>query len=414
MARALLVIAFYIGAIVFVEANDTVWTENELRILRSLSLKSLSSVPPSPSNRYVNSINAQVLGKNLFYDKALSVDGTLSCASCHQPEKYFTDGLPRSQGVISGKNDVSHSRNAPTVVGSAWLRWFYWDGRRDSLWSQALIPFEANNEMGSSRLSVVRYIAMDDDYKQAYEGLFGKLDPEFLSEKLPKHAGPLGNKKFQDNWYRLPKSLRKNINIAYSNIGKSIAAYQRTLVPKTTRFDRYVDFLDAKKDTGNIISKDEIAGIRLFIDTKKTQCLQCHNGPLLTNRGFHNVGTGNFTGTVLDFGRLFGLQAALMDPFNCIGEYSDAKSTDCLQLRFLNKAHHIPLKGAFKVPSLRGVAYTAPYFHDGRFNSLEEVMAYYNNPPNNNGPHELKPLDLSDKQMQQLVAFMKMLVKINK
>lgn len=384
-------------------AGDVQWTQGELSILRSLSLSALPPLPASSSNRFADLPQAQTFGKKLFFDKRLSGKGDTSCATCHQPEKYFTDGLPHIQ------SNNAAGRNTPTIVASGWLRWFYWDGRRDSLWSQALIPFEAPDEMGSSRLSVVRTILEDEDYRSVYEQIFGKLSKNLLNGDFPKHAGPFGDTKIQDNWYRLALPIQQKINRVYSNLGKAIEAYERTLLPELSRFDKYVNQLSDKKNLDIELTEEEIAGIRLFIDPNKTQCMQCHNGALLTNGGFHNVGSGRFEGGKLDFGRVFGLQSVLMDEFNCLSAYSDAKPENCTALRFLNRANHIPLHGAFKTPSLRNVELTGPYFHDGRFDTLKEVIEFYNQPPTDNGAHELKPLQLKSEQLEQLVAFLNML-----
>jgi len=114
----------------------------------------------------------------------------------------------------------------------------------------------------------------------------------------------------------------------------------------------------------------------------------------------------------LDFGRVFGVQAVLMDEFNCLGLYSDADKSECHSLRFLNKAGHM-LQGAFKTPSLRNISATAPYFHDGRFDTLKQVVEHYRKPPENNGPHELKALELTDNEVIQLVSFLKSLTERN-
>jgi cytochrome c peroxidase len=144
------------------------------------------------------------------------------------------------------------------------------------------------------------------------------------------------------------------------------------------------------------------------VDEPKTRCLRCHNGPMLTNGGFHNVGTGTFGGERPDFGRAFGLRAVLLDEFNCVGPFSDARREACLELRFLNKDAHIPLDGAFKTPSLRNVSATAPYAHDGRFADLDQVLRHYNTPPavTSSGPHELGPLGLTDQELRHLRAFL--------
>jgi cytochrome c peroxidase len=375
------------------------WTAQQLQILRSLTLSRLPSVPTDPSNRYANHPDAQTLGRKLFFDPQFSANGQLSCASCHQPHRFFTDGLPRAIGVRAT------GRNTPTLIATAWSRWFYWDGRRDSLWAQALVPFEAADEMGSSRLAVVRKVGQQAEYRQLYQALFGSFPDALLDASLPKNAGPLGDRDTQNQWYRLSANTQLAINQVYSHLGKAIAAYERTLLPQASRFDVYADQLLSGQPIIAPLSNNEIAGLKLFIDANQTQCLQCHNGPLLTNGDFHNIGSGNFTGGTLDFGRSLGLQAVLMDEFNCLGRFSDAPPDACKPVRFLNKSAHAPLQGAYKTPTLRQVKDTAPYFHDGRFKGLLDVMRYYNQPPNNNGPHELKPLNLTDQQLLDLVAF---------
>ncbi|MES2662561.1 MAG: cytochrome c peroxidase, partial [Pseudomonadota bacterium] len=279
-------------------------------------------------------------------------------------------------------------------------------------WSQALVPFEAADEMGGSRMEVVRHVGENNNLRILYENIFGSFPLELLNNNLPVRAGPMGNQQTQDNWFTLSSELQKTINQVYSNIGKAIAAYEITLIPYKTRFDRYVDVIFQKSfssEKNNTFSKNEIAGLKLFINSEKTQCLQCHNGPLFTNGGFHNIGTGKFIGESLDFGRMLGLQAVLIDEFNCLGSFSDALAKDCSNLRFLNKSSHIPLQGAYKTPSLRYTQRTAPYMHDGRFKTLNDVMQHYNNPPEDNGVHELRRLQLSKEELENLVAFIKTL-----
>lgn len=375
---------------------SAIWTDTELAILRSLSLDSLEDLPESPSNRFADHSEAASLGKKIFFDKQFSFEQQLSCASCHVPELAFTDGLPRAKGVHAT------GRNTPSVIGAAWQQWFYWDGRKDSLWSQALVPFESADEMGSSRLEVLRVIGSDKHYKALYESVFGRFPPQILNPTLPKKAGPLGDAQTRENWYRLPPALQKLINRSYANIGKAIAAYERTLSHKPTPFDEYVSAL-TEDDLPATLSDDAIAGAKLFIDQETTQCLRCHNGPLQTNHGFHNIDSGNFDGDQLDFGRMLGLNAVLLDEFNCLGPYSDAKPEQCTQLRFLNRDTH-NLKGAFKVPTLRGLTHTAPYFHDGRYATLEQVIEHYQQHAADGG--EIPAIELTETQVHQLVAFL--------
>ena len=381
------------------------WSEDELRLFRSLYLDPATKPPPSPSNRVADNPDAADLGETLFFDERLSVNGALSCATCHQPERFFTDGLPRGVGVSRS------GRNTPTVIGAAFLSWFYWDGRRDTLWSQALVPFEAADEMGGSRVAVVRHVGVDDDYRSRNERIFGPFPPSVLSASLPEHAGPLGEAPLREAWSRIDRSLAQQINTVYANLGKAIAAYQRTLPLPRTRFDRYVEaVLEGKpRQARRILSASERAGLELYIDDERSHCLRCHNGSWFTNGGFHNIGTGSFTGEHLDFGRVFGVRSVIMDEFNCLGPYSDTVPEQCTELRFLNRSTHVPLDGAFKVPGLRNVAATAPYMHDGRFADLESVIEFYREQPETQQAHELPQLDISDKEARQLVAFLKAL-----
>lgn len=388
------------------EFDVDIWSEGERRLLGTLHLDSHSRPPPSPSNRVADNPDAARLGELLFFDERLSVDGTLSCASCHEPDRYFTDGKPRGVGVRRS------GRNTPTVVGAAWLPWLYWDGRRDSLWSQALVPFEAADEMGSSRLAVLRVVGLDDEYRALYESLFGELPDDVLTADLPLHAGPLGDTETRGAWQRIDPAFAHEINTAYANIGKAVAAYERTLPVPVSRFDRYVSgLLAGDRKARRLMNRDEKAGLELFLDAERTHCLRCHNGPWFTNGGFHNIGTGTFSGSELDFGRVFGLRSVVMDEFNCLGSYSDAKPEDCVELRFLNRNSHVPLEGAFKVPSLRNLEMTAPYMHDGRFADLESVIEFYRRLPDigQGREHELQALDINDTEKRQLIAFLKTL-----
>lgn len=388
------------------EFEVDIWSAGERELLATLYLEPESQPPPSPSNRVADSLEAARFGELLFFDSRLSVDGSMSCASCHQPDRYFTDGKPRGVGVRRA------GRNTPTVVGAAYLSWQYWDGRRDSLWSQALVPFEAADEMGSSRLAVVRIVGSDEKYRTLYESLFGDFPDHVLSAELPKHAGPLGDAETRAAWQRIDPATAQQVNTIYANVGKAIAAYERTLPVPTSRFDRFVSAMLAGNHMAeSILDSKERAGLELFLDADRTHCLRCHNGPWFTNGGFHNIGTGRFTGPELDFGRVFGLRSVIMDEFNCLGTYSDAKPEDCRELRFLNRSSHVPLEGAFKVPSLRNLEITAPYMHDGRFADLESVIEFYRRPPDKRqgGEHELLPLDITDAEMQQLIAFLRTL-----
>ncbi|MGI9249540.1 MAG: cytochrome-c peroxidase, partial [Woeseiaceae bacterium] len=141
------------------------WTDAEIVILRTLSLESLPPLPPDPSNVVADNPQASEFGERLFFDPRLSANGGISCATCHQPQRYFTDGLRKGQAIGTSK------RNTPSIVGTAYSPWLYWDGRRDSQWAQALSPLEDPNEHGSSRLQAVSVIAEDETYNAAYRSL---------------------------------------------------------------------------------------------------------------------------------------------------------------------------------------------------------------------------------------------------
>lgn len=369
------------------------WSAAEVGVLQSMSLSALGGPPRDRTNRVQDDRRAVELGRSLFHDRRLSGSGTVSCATCHQESLAFTDGRTTARGL------AVLDRNTPSVIGAAWQRWFYWDGRRDSLWAQALVPIEAAGEMGSSRLAAVRLIENDRSYRRDYEAVFGPLPS--LKEVPMQQAGPIGPEAHREAWRSMPNRTRRSINTAFANIGKAIAAFESTLVFEPTRFDRYAH----NPAEAGLMNDSEVAGLRLFIDPKN-QCMRCHNGPLLTNAGFHNVGTGSSDPSSPDVGRIAGLQAVVLDEFNCRGRYSDDRNL-CSELDHLAPEAH--LAGAFKVPSLRGVASTAPYMHDGRFQTLREVLEFYRAPParSSSMPHELVRLPhLTDANLDDLEAFL--------
>jgi len=353
------------------------WSENEVVILRSLSLDSLPPIPPDPSNAVADNPQAAALGARLFFDPRLSGNGAVSCATCHQPSRHFTDGLAKGQAIGTS------NRNTRSIVGTAYSPWQYWDGRRDSHWAQALSPLEDPKEHGASREQVIGLIAADDEYRTAYRALFGDL----------------GDVSADD-----PTAL----NTAFANVGKTIAAFERTLLPTTSRFDDYVAALTDNDGQvrDSLLSDDEVWGLRLFIGD--ANCTQCHNGPLLTNNEFHNTGVLSAPGELPDRGRATGVRQVIEDPFNCFGAYSDDPEKQCAELEFVRSGPE--LVGAVRTPSLRNVEDTAPYMHKGQLETLDDVLRHYNKAPDAMiGHNESKPLGLSVRQLRQLEAFLKTL-----
>ena len=376
-------------------ASGARWSRQELGQLQELSIASLQPLPDDPSNRYADDERAAELGQRLFFDQRLSANGEVACASCHLPDKLFQDGTPLGKGV--GTTD----RRTMSIIGTARSPWQFWDGRKDSQWSQALGPLESAVEHGGDRTQYAHLVG--EQYRVEYEALFGKF-PELAS--LPRHAGPVSDPKARASWEALTPAQQESVNGVFANVGKAIAAYERRIDPAAARFDAYVEAA-TQGDTakmGSILSRDEIAGLKLFLG--KGQCLQCHAGPLFTNNEFHNTGVPAAKGLPADPGRLAGAKQVLQDEFNCLGRFSDAKPEQCGELRFLAEDSANQLR-QFRVPSLRNVAERGPYMHAGQFASLREVVEHYNRAPAApQGHSELKPLGLSGREVEQLVAFL--------
>ena len=165
------------------------WNENEVAFLNTLTVARLPNSLDT-TNRFSGSAAAAELGEQLFFDKALSATGTVACATCHQPELKFTDGVDKSIGTAKTK------RNAPTLIGSSHNRWFYWDGRRDSLWAQAITPLETYGEMDNNRVDVLKLVA--EKYGSEYTQLTGQQLADVVTN-LPDGAGPFADK---DAWGR--------------------------------------------------------------------------------------------------------------------------------------------------------------------------------------------------------------------
>jgi cytochrome c peroxidase len=381
------------------------WSEAERAVLRSLWIGNLGPVPADRSNRVADDPRAAALGHRLFFEVGLSGSGKISCASCHQPRNHFSDRR------VKGRGATALDRNTPTVVGIAYSRWLYWDGRRDSSWSQAVAPIEAPGEMGGARVGALLAIARRADYRAAYEELFGPL-PDLAG--LPRGASPQGNAGGKAAWGALSPGRQEAINRAFAGIGKAIAAYERRLVPAASAFDRYVEAVERGDAAGaaRILSPRAVAGLKLFI-SDDAQCLRCHNGPLLTSGEFHNIGTGVPARPTdrPDFGRSIGIQALLASEFNCLGLHSDDPERACPEVQFLNRhEQNGSLVGAYKVPGLRSVALTGPYMHDGRFATLAEVIGHYRRPVASAAPIEFRPLfDMSRQHVEALAAFLETL-----
>jgi cytochrome c peroxidase len=278
--------------------------------------------------------NKEELGKRLFFEKKLSRDNSISCASCHIPEYAFSDTLDFSIGVGGRKG----KRNTPSAMNMASREIFFFDGRAATLEIQATFPIQDHNEMDINIDKAVSKIAQDKFYQKAFKKIY---------KKSPNKT----------------------------NILSAIADYERSL-ESSNPFDDYMN------GDQNAISESAKRGHKVFMNPKN-KCFDCHFTPDFTGDEFRNIGL--FNGKEL----------------NDSGRYLITKKKNDI--------------GKFKVPGLRNIAVTGPYMHNGMFKTLQEIIAYYNNPiakiPNAINTDTLlhKPLLMSDNEMIDLEEFLKTL-----
>jgi len=213
---------------------------------------------------------------------------------------------------------------------------------------------------------------------------------------------------------------RDSVSRVFANMGKAIAAYEKSLQHAPSRLDRYVDAVVARQPSAQgTLQPQELSGLRLFIG--KAQCVTCHNGPLLTDQQFHNTGVPPRDPARPDHGRAEATAKVRSDEFNCLGPFSDAQPTQCEELRFMVRDDPA-LEGAFKTPGLRGVAQRAPYMHAGQIATLGQGVHHYIAAPHAAVGHselthrhaaepagkhaERPPIELTDAEASDLVAFL--------
>ncbi|MGA8006319.1 MAG: cytochrome c peroxidase [Burkholderiales bacterium] len=306
------------------------------------ALSPLATPPLDATNRFASDPAAAQLGQYLFFYPGFSADGKISCASCHQPSHAFSDGRPLAKGLATG------TRNTPTLLNVAYGHWFFLDGRADSLWSQPDQVFRNPKEMGSSRRRVAHAVESEGALKRAYERIFGPMPP---------------------------LARRGAVDRVVADVGKALEAYERKLVSRDAPFDRYVAALRrGDPDANTLLSPAAKRGLELFIGP--AHCTLCHSGPDFSDGEFHNLGLPRLSGRPLDTGRADGLRTLAASPFNGAGPFSDAPHGAAAQRIAYLPSPEAEL-GKFKTPTLRNVARTAPYMHDGRFASLREVLEFY-------------------------------------
>ena len=388
-------------------AADTVaWSDLERRRIATLS--PLGPPPPDPTNRFAEDDAAAAFGQRVFFDAGFSRGPAVSCASCHDPDRWFADGLPVADGPQPGL------RNTQSVVDAAHQRWFFWDGRADSLWSQAIEPFEDPKEMDSTRLRVVRRIATDATLRASFEAAIGPLPPADWFAELPEDATPLrpAGHPHREAWDALGPEPRRRIDAAFAGLGKAIAAYQRRLLSGPSPFDRFAADLAAGGDGGGHLSPEAARGLRLFLD--RADCRTCHLGPRFSDGAFHATGVPRRGGDLRgDAGRFDGLPLAQGDPFNAAGAFSDDPDGP-LAVIVQSSLRQPEDHAAFRTPGLRNVAATGPYMHAGQFGTLEQVVRFYSTLEgadrfDHHGQSVLRRLDLGDREISDLVAFLESL-----
>jgi cytochrome c peroxidase len=369
-------------------------------------LSPLEPPPPDPTNAVYEKDEAALLGRRLFFDPRLSKDGTVSCAVCHAPDRSFADGQALSPKFLL-------ERNVPSLWNVAYNRWFFWDGRADSLWSQALQPLENGREHAGTRLQFAHLVAGDPVLRGAYERVFGAAPDLSDPKRFPPRGGPLAmpeNGPERTVWASMAESDRDVVNRLFSNLGKAVAAYERRLVSRGAPFDEFVEGLKTG-DAAKLQALGPAArrGLKLFVG--RANCVLCHSGPNFTDGEFHNIGIpparGNFTPD-----RFAAIEAVRKDPFNGKGTFSDARSAGDTKLDYLVKVQD--LWGQIKTPSLRNVAKTAPYMHQGQFKTLEEVVRYYSTlqgmaQAGHSDRLVLAPLRLTPTESSDLAAFLESL-----
>lgn len=389
------------------EALPVRFSQRELETI--LSLSPLGPPPDDPTNRALKIPGAAELGRSLFYDPLLSAGRDRSCATCHDPDQAWTDGQHTALGDSS-------LRNTPTLWNVAHNRWFFWDGHADSLWAQAVGPLEDSREMGLSRVELLQRFASDPQRARAYEAVLGPLPASERLARLPAAARPASGEEPEQEalaqaWNSMSAADRELANRFLSNVVKALAAFETQIVSAPAPFDRLVGALRAGGGQAlGALDEAALRGLQLFVGRAK--CTRCHFGPTLSNGEFHNLGLPLLAGRSPERGRSQGISRVRQDPFNGQGALADRPAAEERKLRFLADPGRETL-AAFKTPSLREVARTAPYMHDGRFETLEAVLDFYSRLPGRaplgHREESLEALHLSAREIQELVAFLESL-----
>lgn len=364
---------------------SNLFSEDEWEIVMSLSPLP-KTPPPNPTNHVADNPDAALLGQRFFFDFRFSKEGTIACSTCHSPFYAFAD--IESTSFATGRG----TRNTPTVLNAAYNTWQLWDGRSETMWAQALFALEGEDEMAGTRVQYAHVI--NRNYKTDYEAVFGPL-PEL--EDTTRF--PLTGKPGEPEYENMAEADKIAVNTIFSNIGKSVEAYQRLLITPDAPFDRYV------AGDEEVISPEAKRGLKIFVG--KGGCVDCHNTPTFTDNEFHNIGVPS--GSVEDKGRFQGIPKLMNNMFNSAGIYSDSRAESESMLSVMEAKPED--QGSFRTPTLRNVAMTAPYFHTGEFPTLASVIEFknaggYTTTFSGMETVLIKSLGLTEQEQADLVAFL--------
>jgi cytochrome c peroxidase len=334
--------------------------------------------PPTtrdPSNRVSGEPYAIDLGRRLFFDPRFSPNGYVACVACHQPDRAFTDTLPRAHAL------APVDRNAQSLANLRLQRWYGWGGTSDSLWMQTIRPILDPRELGSSAAVVAQGMRTGDGMACRYRLAFKRPVPT-------------------------------DDELVLVDVAKALAAFEETLTTGRTPFDEFRDAL-VRDDRSAQARYPEAAkrGLRLFVG--RGNCFFCHSGPNFSNGEFHDNGVPFFIRPgVVDPGRYEGIRNVRASSFNLLGQYNDDTSRATAQpTRYVQLEHRN--WGEFRTPSLRNVAVTAPYMHDGGFPTLRDVLRHYSELDEDrlhaDGERILRRLSLEPNEINDLLAFLETL-----
>ncbi len=259
----------------------------------------LGKTVPHPENNPFTR-EGVLLGRKLFYDPILSGNNKISCATCHDQKKAFSDGVALATHGASGKE---LHRSAPALQNLAWMKGWFWDGGAKNLESLKFGPIRHEDEMGQDMTQLLPELQNHPQYPALFKSAFG------------------------------------SDTVSYVNIAKALSQFQRTLISANSRYDKYI------RNEGGALNSEELEGLTLF----RQKCGSCHTTDFFTDFAYHNNGLDN----------------TFSDDFEALAWGRG---------RITGKPEDI---GKYKTPTLRNIAFTAPYMHDGRFNSLNDVLEHY-------------------------------------